>query len=567
MRPEPRLFRCVKSNRAVRYFPAGRGPLEQIMRWACRRPGASALMFDVPGTDHPVVRKYCQLVRRVLAACRAFSELPAGCVGIIDANNGATVEAVISALQAGRSFVLIDATAKTFEEEFDRLERCRPVAIVLPAFEEMGDRQVEQSQVLATAGTRRAVWSLGPNPLATVDLVSGRHGALAATRDDYPTHAWAEPVAYVYPTHYDDPDHAYAYTAEALCAGAYAVCKWLRLREGTRVLATVSTARSSGLTLALASLLSGGTFILPYRVRADTFWATAARSGADLARVKPELIEASVDRRASTRCVEPTVLKRIVVDAGCLPARSLLEFLDTYDLTVTQCYGTASTGGYVLGLPVSLSRREYELAVRDNVAGRELAFCNVRLEPADAGEKSTDYTGLLSVRGQTLSSGYWDGQAFRFWQTPWLRTAALAATRTIRRREYYCIQGHAGEALVIDGHRIWPANIEHSLLETFRFLEDCVVVARSQQIGQDQLCAAVILPEDADHARRSELVTQVLARIKAGGVQGLGQTAWPNLVVVVPKQGIPRDAEGRPNRIELGRSLSGKIPPGTFAAS
>ena len=81
------------------------------------------------------------------------------------------------------------------------------------------------------------------------------------------------------------------------------------------------------------------------------------------------------------------------------------------------------------------------------------------------------------------------------------------------------------------------------------------------------MCAAVILPDDLDDHRRSELLALMEARVNAGGVDGLSERSRPDQLLALPSTLVPRDAEGRLDRPKLRHMLAAYDQAGGLAAS
>jgi len=93
------------------------------------------------------------------------------------------------------------------------------------------------------------------------------------------------------------------------------------------------------------------------------------------------------------------------------------------------------------------------------------------------------------------------------------------------------------------------------------------VLARPDGRGRSQLCAAVVLPEELDRHRQSELLAQMEARVRAGGVEGLSEHARPHQLIALSGPMLPRDPDGRPNRQQLLDVINGFAAGRGLAAS
>ncbi len=324
-----------------------------------------------------------------------------------------------------------------------------------------------------------------------------------------------------------------------------------------------------GLIPVLAAVASGGTALLHPQITSGNFWRVVLESDADIVRVKPTLIEELLDDKTKLANINRSNLKFLITGSGYLPRQIGLRFFETFDLPLLQCYGTAETGGYVLGMSPGLSWREYELALRDNIVGQELPLCNVRMQsesPTDDKVQFSTGEGILQVRGHTLSCGYWDGQDLQYWSEPWLRTSDMAMTIPWQDQPTYQIRGRLEDTLLIDNQRFWPAYIERSLLDTFQFLRDCVAMTLPDRAGRNKLCAVVVLPGDIPPHRRSELLALMEARLNAGGVAGLNEKSTPQEIIPLDEMQVPRRYDGHPDRSQLQQLIVQQIGQGLAAS-
>jgi len=568
MSGEAKLFRCIKAGKIVKFVPSWNNPIEIIEQWARTKPGRPALTGSI-GTKQWITRSYCQLLRRVMAVAKILPELPAERIAIACGSHVGTIEAVLAALAARRPYVLIDLLRKPFNVQQFKLADSKADTLIIPALEEMPDLLVDRINEIKTEFPNIHIWSLGPNTLAELDLLSGNTEGLRLANFQFPADAWYEPTTMIYSAGRHGHPKGYLFHPHAVSANFSAVLSWLKLNNRTRFLLATELDSCDGIIPALAVLAAGGTVILDTHIDSGNFWKIISECDADMVRAKPSLIEELLNDNSKIANINRSNLKFIITGSAYLPRQIGLRFFETFDLPLLQCYGTTETGGYVLGMSPGLSWREYELALRDNIAGQELDFCNVKLraEPYPLERATSLGEGILHVRGNTLSCGFWDGQAIQYWPDPWLCTSDMAMCSTQwQDQQYYQIRGRMEDTLVIDNQRFWPAYIERSILDTFQFLRDCVAMTLPDQNGKKRLCAVVIMPSDLPPHRKSELMALMEARFRAGGVSGLNERSTPQEIIPLDEQQVPRRYDGHPDRSELHRLMSQQVQQGLVAS-
>ncbi len=567
MSGEAKLFRCIKAGKIVKFVPPWNSPLEMIEQWARTKPGRPAITGPI-GAKLWTSRTYCQLLRRVMAMAKMISDQPAERFAIACGSHVATIETVLAAMTARREFVIIDLLRKPLNVQMFKLTDSKATTLIIPSLEEMPDLLVDRINEVRQEYPHLKIWSVGENSMADLDIMSGSVEGTRLANFQFPSGAWFEPSALLYSPGRHGQPKGYFFHTNAICANLCGVADWLKLNARTRMLLAIELDSCDGLIPALATLCAGGTVIVHNHIDSGNFWKIIAECDADIVRAKPSLIEDLLDHEPKVASINRSNLRFIITGSAYLPRQIGLRFFETFDLPLLQCYGTAETGGYVLGMSPGLSWREYELALRDNIVGQELPYCNAKLraEPYPIERATSLGEGILHVRGHVLSCGYWDGQSLQHWNDPWISTSDMALSSPWQDQLYFQIRGRVEDTLVIGNQRFWPAYIERSILDTFQFLRDCVAMTLPDRDGKKKLCAVVVLPSDIPAHRKSELMALMEARFQAGGVSGLNDKSTPQEIIPLDEQQVPRRYDGHPDRAELYRLVSQQMQHGLAAS-
>jgi acyl-CoA synthetase (AMP-forming)/AMP-acid ligase II len=569
MSGENKLFRCIKSGKIIRFSPQWNNPVEIIEQSARCKPGRPAIISFI-GDNRRITRTYCQLIRRILALTQSFTTLNAEeRLGILCGSHASSIEAVLSSLTSRRKFVIIDPLRKPFDHQIYKLTHSKCSTLIIPELEEMSDMLIDRVNEIHASFPSLKIKSIGPNPLAESNLLSNVPEGFKPSDITFSSDSWNDPVALIYSSGRHGLPKGFCYTPHAICANCHSVANWLNLSNKSKFLAALDIDCLDGLIPILSALLAGGTAVIHAGLDGGNFWNIVSDVDADMVRVKPNLIEELLAKPKPTATVMNS-LKYIITGSGYLPRQIGLRFLENFDIPMLQCYGTTETGGYVLGMASNLSRREYELALRDNLAGQELSYCNVRIKPSDSDVQTSQTTsgeGMMQVRGHTVSSGFWDGSTVHFWSEPWLCAQDMAVSTNASEPPTYQIRGRLEDTLVLNNQRFWPEYIERSMLDTFSFLKDCVALSYSDKNSRTKLCALVVLADGLPGNRRSELIAQIEARLKAGGVAGLNDKCTPDEIVALHSREVPRLFDGHPDRTELHRMIATQTSHQGLAAS
>lgn len=570
MSGEARLFRCIKSGQIVKYTSPLRSAIDLIEHWARIKPGRPAISGIVDDKLW-VHRTYRQLARRVYAIVQLLRDMPRTRLAIGCGIHISTLEMVLAAMTAGWEFVLVDLLRKPIEHQLYKLTDSQANVLIIPSIDEMPDALIDQVNLLRQQSIAPVIWSVGQNTLADLNLLDRLTDNNGPKTFEDDSQNWLEPSALLYSSGRHGQPRGFFFTNQALYANICSIIDWLKLSPASRFLLAMELDCCDGLMPALASIFAGGTTILHPKVLAGNFWSIISQSDADLVRAKPSLIEDILDANRRINNINRSNLKYVISGSGYLPRQVGLRFFETFDLPLLQCYGTAETGGYVLGMPPDLSWREYELALRDNIVGGELSLCNVQLQ-RNTNDTSQDVPmaeneGLISVRGYTLSCGRWMGDHIEYWNDAWLPTTDMAVNISETEEKCYQIRGRMEDTLVINNQRFWPACIERTLMDTFSFIQDCVVLALPDVNGNNVLHAVVIMPGGIPSHRRSELMALMEARLKANGVSGLATEVIPQYLIPLEEHEMPRRYDGQPDRHQLFQIITQQLAGQSIAAS
>ncbi len=560
MSKERQLFRCTKEGRYIKCSLSWHNPVSFIEHWAKIKPSKLAIISHA-NEDLCITCNWGELLRDCLALAKHIKALPNQRIAIVSGSHIITIKSVLASLLAEKEIVLIDLLRETEQLQLYKLLHSGASEMIIPSLTDMPDLLIDRINEIKTKYEHIEIFSVGKNALASKnlpDVVKGKK----ISRLDYTDNAWNRPSCLIYsPGHHDNPK-GFLYTTHAIYANMLAVAKRFEFSSRTRFLLAGEIDSCYGLIPVLSALLSGGTVILCSDINANNFWRIADKTGANVVRFKPSLVELLSCENVNHFYYRCSDLKYAIISGDYLPRRSGLRFYETCDIPLLQCYGTSETGGYVLGPRPGLCNRFYELSLRDDIVGEEFGFCNVKLVSDDKIRSAFDIEeqgGLIHVRGYTVSCGYWTGTEIKLWNKSWLETSDLACRAMSFDMPYYQIKGCVEDALLIDGKILWPMNIEQPILATFPFLNDCIAIATKDNNNRNILSVIAIVSSEISESRRSELLALMQARIAAGGVAGLIEQATPESIVMIEQNNLPRRPDNQIDRQELRTRISKQI--------
>jgi acyl-CoA synthetase len=184
--------------------------------------------------------------------------------------------------------------------------------------------------------------------------------------------------------------------------------------------------------------------------------------------------------------------------------------------------------------------------LRQFTDGRPLSGVELRLAPTSDGVGALpEGVGEIFSRGPDLCEGYTDGllNGYAFDEQGWYRTGDLG---TIDQHGYLRVVGRRSELIIRGGENISALELE-TILKRLPGIEDvCVLGLPNATFGEIACACLCMSDEDATPSLRE--VRTFLERA------GVSKQKWPERLEIL--KGMPRNATGKINRLELRRALS-----------
>jgi acyl-coenzyme A synthetase/AMP-(fatty) acid ligase len=443
-----------------------------------------------------------------------------GPVGLLHGHDSSALGALLGILASGRPLVVLDPQAPAPRLR-QLLSRARSgICVTDTAHAEQASavagRVVVADRLMPATETLDQLWSAPPDPagpavLAFTSGTTGRPKIVANSHRMLVRDAWANSIA----------------------TGCYG--------EGDVVAHTLPMAFHAGLMAAIAGVLVGATLRL-HDVRSNGLTSFAPwlhDCGATVAHLSPQSVRALVAAEpdpgllAGLRAV--TIAGEPLYGADAEALRSLLG----PDCTVHNRYGSSETG-LICDYPVRRSDRlpHGPLPVGAAVGGWRIALVGDDGAPPDAGE-----TGIVTVTGENLGSGYWDDPA----ATAEAFTEHEDGTVTYRSNDIgwldgagrLCLVGRHDFSVKIGEYLVEPGEVDAALFELPEIREAVTVGVPRGDGASNQLVAYVVA--------RTALMDPAVVQA------GLRAVLPPHMVpeTVVFLDALPRTERGKIDRAAL----------------
>jgi long-chain acyl-CoA synthetase len=239
----------------------------------------------------------------------------------------------------------------------------------------------------------------------------------------------------------------------------------------------------------LATLVSGGSIVLPRRFSASTFWQQAAAHGCTWLNVVPTIIAYLLHGGDTLTGTPGSAAIRFCRSASApLPSDQQREFEARFGIGIIETMGLTETAGPILSNPLDPARRR--LGSPGQAFGNE-----VRVTDATSGREVSDgVAGEIQVRGPNLMQGYYLDEAETargVLADGWLRTGDLGYRDEAG---FYFITGRLKELIIKGGENIAPREIDEVLLRHPAVLEAAATGVPDARYGQEIIAGVVLKP-------------------------------------------------------------------------
>ncbi len=308
---------------------------------------------------------------------------------------------------------------------------------------------------------------------------------------------------------------------------------------------------------------AGATGVLVDRVEPEDVLAAVHRERVTVVAGVPSMFRALLEvPRERLRAGLDTV--RLCTAGGAPLSRELLaRFREETGLELFEGYGMTETGPVLTSTlvagrakPGSVGRPlpGIELRLVDPSTGQPLdgpgePAAGHEWDDGDDDEPGSDGdghdTGLVSVRGENLFSGYWPDGADGPDDEGWFRTCDVGYLDADG--DLYLVD-RAGDLIIVNGFNVYPREVEQVLGGHPSVAEAAVVGVPDQRTGEAVMAVLVLAPG-------AELTAE---QVREHCAAGLARYKVPTVVEIVDR--LPRSATGKITRGEL-RAIPRPVEP------
>jgi long-chain acyl-CoA synthetase len=352
-------------------------------------------------------------------------------------------------------------------------------------------------------------------------------------------------------------------THENMLAGAQNTAGAHQLTQQDRALCVLPLYHiNAQLVSLLASLLSGGSLVLPHRFLVSDFWQWAAHYQCTWLSVVPTIVShllANTDPYGEGMGDRLERLRFARSASAPLAPVHQRAFEEKFKLPMIETMGLTETAAQMLANPMPPARRK--------AGSPGVPFGNeVKVVDSEGKELPPGQTGEIVVRGPNVMKGYYQasetsGQTLD--QEGWLHTGDLAYCD---QEGYFFVTGRLKELIIKGGENISPREIDEVLCRHPAVLEGVAVGIVDQHYGEE-IAACVVLKAGACCIEQGldscaglqacslaagEDTCPVARELQQLCEEELGRFKSPKIFQSVPR--LPRGPSGKFQRLKL-RSL------------
>jgi long-chain acyl-CoA synthetase len=286
----------------------------------------------------------------------------------------------------------------------------------------------------------------------------------------------------------------------------------------------------------LATLLTGGSLVMPHRFLVRSFWDWIADYRCTWSALVPTIISQLLDWVDPRADGKEEALGRIrFMRSSSAPLAPSLHraFEEKFGILLIEAMGSTECCGNIFSNPLPPGKDKI------GTPGRPYGF-EARIVSPEGTEVSPGESGEIQLRGPSVMAGYYknpEGTSAVLGPDGWLRTGDLAY---IDEDGYVFIVGRAKELIIKGGMNVAPRQIDDVLLSHPSVSDAAALGVPDHYLGED-IVAFVVLKSDSQ-ADEQQLIDFCQRH--------LGSFKTPSDIYFVPD--LPKGPTGKVQRLRLG---------------
>ncbi len=365
---------------------------------------------------------------------------------------------------------------------------------------------------------------------------------------DYPETDFSEPALILYTSGTTALPKGVELTVTSLFANAACIRDWLQFTPEDRWQVLLPLHHINSTTFANTTLLVGGTIILVEHYSKSRFWQYLAETNSTGASIVPTIAYDLLTEQQTFEKHQAKLKQVARFQLGSAPVqpRVVEQFMKQFNIPLYQGYGQTETSLRSTGVPMDLTKKEYEHIRELNSLGTEMSLANVTVLDEKGSELEAEAVGEICVRGPIIMRGYLkniDATEESF-AHDWFHSGDTGYYRELYDRKFFFLKGRSKEIIKKGGVLLSPLAIENALLAHYPDLDQVYVIGFDDaRLGERIGFVAVTKVHD--------LVPQILEDAKKGAIPTLKPYELPDSGLRITPEVLPKTATGKVQRLEI----------------
>jgi acyl-CoA synthetase (AMP-forming)/AMP-acid ligase II len=277
-----------------------------------------------------------------------------------------------------------------------------------------------------------------------------------------------------------------------LWANAESIVDWLQFTNKDRWQVVLPLHHINSTTFVNTTLSAGATVVLIPQYSKSRFWQLAAKNKISGTSIVPTIAYDLLSEQANFQKLKSQLkaFKRIQLGSAPVQPTVVEAFIRQFKIPLVQGYGQTETALRSTGVPLDLSKTQFEKIRKLNSLGTNLKYTQVAILNKNGQQLPANTVGNICVRGPVVMKGYLKNkkanqEAFAY---DWFHSGDTGYWQQFFGKKFFFLKGRSHEIIKKGGVLISPLAIENALLKTFPSLTQVYAVGfpdlrMGQEIG------------------------------------------------------------------------------------
>lgn len=288
-------------------------------------------------------------------------------------------------------------------------------------------------------------------------------------------------------------------TLANLVTNAQGIVEWLHVMNKDRFSVQLPLHHINSTTFCLATLLAGGSIVIPPHYSNSRFFEQLAKTKATYTSIVQSILFDQLRHTdAYTAARKNLKLNRIQIGSAPVVAQTVQEFIKEFNIPLYQGYGQTETALRVTGVPMDVPKSLYEELIKENSIGSAMSWAHVEIADDTGNILGENEEGELIVKGPAVMKGYIGGElAFR---DGYFLTGDIGLYKNLDGRRFFFLKGRKKEIIIKGGINISPIAVENYLKKIYSDIDQAYCFGIADDRYGEEIAAIVCFKEGTEES-------------------------------------------------------------------